>query len=622
MGLEVADEVQWVHSLNGIHQSDGFSFVLLEGLILNGMSDPLFDIYQNVESSKELWDSLKAKYMAEDTSSKKFLVSCIIDKCPLSWNDFKHTLKHHKEELTLVKLGSHLHIEESFMMQDNDKPKGNNIAGPSVVNTMVHNNSFRYNNNKGKHKHHDTKTDPNKKSKVTFWKCGKLGHLKKDCKSGKVGNKANGSGTNGSVDSSTNSLKGQNMFNKSLQVYYVTYVSEANFVQDDDVAWWIDSGATVLNSVIDNIGSAFMSTSKLNDLILWHARLGHVHYKRIQDMSKDGLISAFDMDTKNDLYDLHDTPSLENNKYFVTFIDDASRFCYVYLLHTKDEALDKFKVFKTEVELQQGSLIKRFRTDRGGLSQRFWGEAMAVARLHDLKQKTLGERSIECIFVRYVEHSKAFRFFVIEPNESVSINSIIESMDDIFNENRFSSVLGPSQRSLIIRTKDIGDSVVLDKVTEEVVQQLRKGKRIRTPINFGPEFKLYLIKGTMDEVSNQHSYCFNVEDDPNTFDEAMKSQDVAFWEEAINDDMDSIMGNNTWVLADLPPGCKPLGCKWIFKRKLKVDGTIENFKARLVIQGFRKKSGIDYFDTYALVARISTIRLLIDMASIHNLIIH
>ncbi|GJY51853.1 zinc finger, CCHC-type containing protein, partial [Tanacetum coccineum] len=69
---------------------------------------------------------------------------------------------------------------------------------------------------------------------------------------------------------------------------------------------------------------------------------------------------------------------------------------------------------------------------------------------------------------------------------------------------------------------------------------------------------------------------------------AMKSQDVTFWKEAINDEMDSIMGNNTWVLADLPPDCKPLG--------------------------------IDYFDTYAPVARISTIRLLTVMASIHNLI--
>nr|GEU50326.1 hypothetical protein [Tanacetum cinerariifolium] len=76
------------------------------------------------------------------------------------------------------------------------------------------------------------------------------------------------------------------------------------------------------------------------------------------------------------------------------------------------------------------------------------------------------------------------------------------------------------------------------------------------------------------------------------------------------------------MLSDLPLGCKPLCCKCIFKRKLKVDGTIEKFKARLVIQNFKQKLAIDYFDTYALVARISTIRLLFATTSIHNLIIH
>nr|GEV30371.1 zinc finger, CCHC-type [Tanacetum cinerariifolium] len=105
-----------------------------------------------------------------------------------------------------------------------------------------------------------------------------------------------------------------------------------------------------------------------------------------------------------------------------------------------------------------------------------------------------------------------------------------------------------------------------------------------------------------DGVSDRHSYCFNVENDPKTFDEAIKSQYVTFWKEEINDEMDSIMGNNTSVLADLPPGCKPIGCKWIFKRKLKVNETIENFKTRLVIQGFKQKSGIDYFDTCAPMA--------------------
>ncbi|GKE01644.1 zinc finger, CCHC-type containing protein [Tanacetum coccineum] len=296
----------------------------------------------------------------------------------------------------------------------------------------------------------------------------------------------------------------------------------------------------------------------------------------------------------SDLCDLHATPSLGNRKYFVTFIDDALRFCYVYLLHLKDEALDKFKVFKTEVELQQGSLIKRYRTDRGGLSQGFWGEAMLTAfiRLPDLKLKILGERGIECIFVGYAEQSKAFKFYVIEPNDSVAINLIIELRDAIFDEHMFSSIPRPSQRSLVKGTKDSGGSVVSERVTDKIVQQSkpepRKSKRHRTPKDFGPEFQLYLIEGTRDEVFDQYSYCFNVEDDPKTFDETMK----------------------------------PLGCTWIFKRKLNVDGTVEKFKARLVIQGFKQKSGIDYFDTYAPVARISTIRLLIAMTSIHSLIIH
>ncbi|GJV72104.1 hypothetical protein Tco_1023028 [Tanacetum coccineum] len=297
------------------------------GLILKGMAGPLFEIYQNVESGKELWDSLEARYMAEDAIMEQYNellgilgrftqhkmnmdeaihVSCIINKPPHSWKDFKHTLKHNKEELTLVELGNHMRIKESLRALDSDKPKGNNVA---------------------------------------------------------------------------------------------------------------------------------------------------------------------------------------------------------------------------------------------------------VVRLPGLKLKFLGERGIECIFVGYAEHSKAFRLFVILPNESVSINSIIESRDAIFDENRLSSVARPSL-SIPKGTEDIVGLVVPEKVTKEVIQQpkpkLRKSKRNKTPKDFEPEFQLYLIEGTRDEVSDQHSYCFNVKDDLETFDKAMKSQDVAFRKEAINDEMDSITGNNTWVLADLP----------------------------------------------------------------------
>jgi len=83
--------------------------------------------------------------------------------------------------------------------------------------------------------------------------------------------------------------------------------------------------------------------------------------------------------------------------------------------------------------------------------------------------------------------------------------------------------------------------------------------------------------------------------------------------------MDSILENNTRVLVDLPLGCKPITSQWIFKRKKRVDSTIERFKARFLIRGFNQRYGIDNFDTYAPVATIATIRVLIALAAIESL---
>ena len=69
----------------------------------------------------------------------------------------------------------------------------------------------------------------------------------------------------------------------------------------------------------------------------------------------------------------------------------------------------------------------------------------------------------------------------------------------------------------------------------------------------------------------------------------MLSSDSTSWKEAVNSEIESILSNHTWELVDLPPGNKPLGSKWILTRKMKEDGTIDIYKPRLVVKGFRKK---------------------------------
>jgi hypothetical protein len=110
--------------------------------------------------------------------------------------------------------------------------------------------------------------------------------------------------------------------------------------------------------------------------------------------------------------------------------------------------------------------------------------------------------------------------------------------------------------------------------------------------------------------------------EPNTYQEAMNSLDADKWIAAMQVEHQAMIDANVWDILDindLPPERKGIGSRWVYKIKLNSDSSIECFKARLVVKGYYQISGIDYEETFVLVTRYDSFRLILALAAHHNL---
>ena len=486
------------------------------------------------------------------------------------------------------------------------------------------------------------------------------------------------------------------------------------------------------NRSIMNIDST--SKNGLDKLSLWHGRLGHINKTRIAKLQADGILESFDHESNEvcescllgkmtkapfsgvnergkDLLDIIHSDvcgpfkhiTRDNSRYFVTFIDDYSRYGYVYLVRQKSETFEVFKTFQNEVENQLGKKIKILRSDRGGeyLSQEFrdhlkgcgiisqltpprtpqlngvaerknrtlldmvrsmmshtqvpislWGYALETAtRILNLVptkkvEKTpfemwhgkppvlaylkvwgcqayvrrevddkLEPRSEKCYFIGYPAAGIGYIFY--KPSENkvfVARRAVFLERELISNQQGGNKIDLEEVQESTDERPDVGTSQQPSEVESEhdnaetnvhPLPPRRSGRARHEPERYG-----FLISEGDELLVDLN--------EPTNYREAAAGHESAKWKEAMDNEMQSMEDNQVWELVDPTPGCKPIGCKWVFKKKTDMDGKVNTFKARLVAKGFTQTHGVDYDETFSPVAMLKSIRILLAIAAFHD----
>ncbi|XP_016652730.1 PREDICTED: uncharacterized mitochondrial protein AtMg00820-like [Prunus mume] len=107
--------------------------------------------------------------------------------------------------------------------------------------------------------------------------------------------------------------------------------------------------------------------------------------------------------------------------------------------------------------------------------------------------------------------------------------------------------------------------------------------------------------------------------EPTSFSQAVRDPN---WCAAMHHEIAALQANHTWTLVPLLLHKCPIGCKWVYKIKLKPDGTLERYKTRLVAKGYSQVEGVDYRETFAPMAKLTTVCVLLSMAAVQGWHLH
>ncbi|KAK2404463.1 secreted RxLR effector protein [Trifolium repens] len=239
-----------------------------------------------------------------------------------------------------------------------------------------------------------------------------------------------------------------------------------------------------------------------------------------------------------------------------------------------------------------------------------WGCEVYVKRLITTK---LEPKSDKCLFVGYPKETRGYYFY--NPSEG----KVFVARTGVFLEREFISK-GISGRS--VELEEIQEPPIIghtleeheqqpQDVVEEQPAQVEQIQRRSNRMRHEPERYGYLI-------TEQGDVLLMDQDEPVTYQEAITGPESEKWLEAMKSEIDSMYTNQVWNLVEPPVGVRPIGCKWVFKKKTDMDGKVHTYKARLVAKGYKQIHGVDYDETFSPVAMLKSVRILLAIAAYHD----
>ncbi|CAJ2666383.1 unnamed protein product [Trifolium pratense] len=445
---------------------------------------------------------------------------------------------------------------------------------------------------------------------------------------------------------------------------------------------------------------------------LWHKRLGHCHIQRMMNMKNNDMTRGLPVLSNHlpncnacqfgkqirkpfpktvwrasqklqlihtDVAGPQRTPSLQGSLYFVLFIDDFTRMCWIFFLKFKHEVAGVFVKFKNMVATQSGCKIQFLRSDNGkeytstqfnlfceeagivhqlttpytpeqnGVSERRNRSIMEMARcmLHekDLPKQFWAEAANTAVYLQNRLPTKVLKdktpfeaWYGYKPSLTflkvfgcVCFAHVPQVKRDKLDKKAIPGIfVGYSSVSKAYKVyhPQSGKMTVSRDVHFNEDQQWDWKNPKKTIGSFNDIEDDYLEKQTTELCENE------LEDDPpirgtRLLSDIYQRCNVAVcepacceealkdpkWKNAMEEEMSMIQKNKTWELVDKPEDRNIIGVKWVFRTKLNADCSINKYKARLVVKGYAQIFGVDYSDTFAPVSRLDTIRLVLAIAA-------